>query len=51
MTHFHIGLYHNLKKKERKKRKEKKEKENTFIGNRSRDFQYNVGKKSPNRAN
>ena len=34
MTHFYIGLLHNSKKKK-----------NTFIGNRSRDFQYDVGKK------
>ena len=43
MTHFYIGLFHNSKKKKKKK---------TFIGNRSRDFQYDVGKKyAPNRAN
>ena len=39
MTNFHIGLYH-IKEN------------NTFIGNRSRDFQYYLGKKcAPNRAN
>ena len=42
MTHFYIGLFHNSKKK----------KKNTFIGNTSRDFQYDVGKKyAPNCAN
>ena len=35
MTHFYIGLLHNSNK----------QKKNTFIGNRSRDFQYDVGKK------
>ena len=42
MTHFYTGLFHNSKRK----------KKHTFIGNRSRDFQYDVGKKyAPNRAN